>query len=174
LQAKNDMALNGSESALTALLMVLVALDHGKIDSPFVPLFCSLLITFCSPVPSLITFCSPVPSLITFCSPVPRLPFCYCLFSFQFNSQTIFYLLVYSKTICFCACPEKIDEVKQSCGINHQPKGFVIMTKREIRRYNVADRQGYTLPQTVFFHLAMAALAGLTPFAIAFIIVLAE
>jgi hypothetical protein len=162
LQAKNDMALNGSESALTALLMVLVALDHGKVDSPFVPLFCSLLITFCSPVPSLITFCSPFTEARSNSQTV-----------FQFNSQTIFYLPVYSKTICFCTCTEKIDTVKQSCGINHQPKGFFIMTDREIRRYNVADRQGYTLPQTVFFHLAMAALAGLTPFAIAFIIVLA-
>tara|TARA_R110000822_G_scaffold55156_1_gene140462 strand:+ start:298 stop:441 length:144 start_codon:yes stop_codon:yes gene_type:complete len=47
------------------------------------------------------------------------------------------------------------------------------MTNREIRRYNVADRQGYTMTQTVFFHIAMAALVGLTPFAIAFIIVLA-
>tara|TARA_R110000868_G_scaffold19327_1_gene83411 strand:- start:76 stop:219 length:144 start_codon:yes stop_codon:yes gene_type:complete len=46
------------------------------------------------------------------------------------------------------------------------------MTNREIRRYNAANRQGYTLPQTVFFHLALAALAGLTPFAIAFAIVL--
>jgi hypothetical protein len=140
LQAKNDMALNGSESAPTALLMVLAVLDHRKIDSPFVHLLLRRLNSQTI---------------------------------FQFNSQTIFYLLVYSKTICFCACPEKIDVVKQSCGINHQPKGFVIMTNREIRRYNVADRQGYTLPQTVFFHLAMAALAGLTPFAIAFIIVLA-
>jgi hypothetical protein len=46
------------------------------------------------------------------------------------------------------------------------------MTNREIRRYNAANRQGYTRTQTVFFHLAMAALVGLTPFAIAFIIVL--
>jgi hypothetical protein len=35
------------------------------------------------------------------------------------------------------------------------------MTNREIRRYNVANRQGYTMTQTVFFHLAMGALAGL-------------
>tara|TARA_R110002126_G_scaffold18682_2_gene71169 strand:- start:304 stop:531 length:228 start_codon:yes stop_codon:yes gene_type:complete len=38
LQAKNDMALNGSESGPTALLMVLAVLVHGKIDSPFVHL----------------------------------------------------------------------------------------------------------------------------------------
>ena len=53
-----------------------------------------------------------------------------------------------------------------------QTKGIETMTNREIRRYNVANRQGYTMTQTVFFHLAMGALAGLTPFAIAFIIVL--
>jgi hypothetical protein len=41
------------------------------------------------------------------------------------------------------------------------------MTNREIRRYNVANRQGYTWNQTVLFHLAMGALAGLIPFAIA-------
>jgi hypothetical protein len=41
------------------------------------------------------------------------------------------------------------------------------MTHREIRRYNAANRQGYTWNQTVFFHLAMGALVGLTPFAIA-------
>ena len=46
------------------------------------------------------------------------------------------------------------------------------MTNRQIRRYNAANRQGYTRTQTVFFHLAMAALVGLTPFAIAFAIVL--
>ena len=46
------------------------------------------------------------------------------------------------------------------------------MTSREIRRYNAANRQGHTMAQTVFFHLAMGALAGLTPFAIAFAIVL--
>ena len=46
------------------------------------------------------------------------------------------------------------------------------MTNRQIRRYNAANRQGYTWNQTVFFHLAMGALAGLTPFAIAFAIVL--
>jgi hypothetical protein len=132
LQAKNDMALNGSESGPTALLMVLAVLDHGKIDSPFVHLLLRRL-----------------------------------------NSQTIFYLLVYSKTIYFCACTEKIDVIKQSCGINHQPKGFVIMTNRQIIHQNSANRQGHTMAQTVFFHIAMAALAGLTPFAIAFIIVLA-
>ena len=44
------------------------------------------------------------------------------------------------------------------------------MTNREIRRYNAANRQGYTMPQTVFFHLAMGALAGLTPIAIALIL----
>ena len=41
------------------------------------------------------------------------------------------------------------------------------MTHREIRRYNAKNRQGYTMTQTVFFHLAMGALVGLTPFAIA-------
>jgi hypothetical protein len=41
------------------------------------------------------------------------------------------------------------------------------MTNRQIRRYNAANRQGYTMTQTVFFHLAMGALAGLIPFAIA-------
>ena len=46
------------------------------------------------------------------------------------------------------------------------------MTNRQIRRYNAANRQGHTMAQTVFFHLAMAALVGLTPFAIAFAIVL--
>ena len=46
------------------------------------------------------------------------------------------------------------------------------MTNREIRRYNAKNRQGHTMTQTVFFHLAMAALVGLTPFAIAFAIVL--
>jgi hypothetical protein len=44
------------------------------------------------------------------------------------------------------------------------------MTHREIRRYNVANRQGYTMTQTVFFHLAMGALAGMTPIAIALIL----
>ena len=47
------------------------------------------------------------------------------------------------------------------------------MTNRQIIRQNAANRQGHTMAQTVFFHIAMAALAGLTPFAIAFIIVLA-
>ena len=41
------------------------------------------------------------------------------------------------------------------------------MTNRQILRYNAANRQGYTRTQTVFFHLAMGALAGLIPFAIA-------
>jgi hypothetical protein len=44
------------------------------------------------------------------------------------------------------------------------------MTNRQIRRYNATNRQGYTMTQTVFFHLAMAALVGLTPFAIALIL----
>ena len=44
------------------------------------------------------------------------------------------------------------------------------MTNREIRRYNAANRQGYTWNQTVFFHLALGALVGLIPFAIALIL----
>ena len=46
------------------------------------------------------------------------------------------------------------------------------MTNRQIIRQNAANRQGHTMAQTVVFHLAIAALAGLTPFAIAFVIVL--
>jgi hypothetical protein len=53
---------------------------------------------------------------------------------------------------------------------NNQTQGIEIMTNREIRRYNAANRQGYTWNQTVFFHLAMGALVGLTPFAIALIL----
>ena len=44
------------------------------------------------------------------------------------------------------------------------------MTHREIRRYNAKNRQGYTWNQTVLFHLAMGALVGLIPFAIALIL----
>ena len=44
------------------------------------------------------------------------------------------------------------------------------MTHREIRSYNAKNRQGYTWNQTVLFHLAMGALAGLTPIAIALIL----
>jgi cytochrome b subunit of formate dehydrogenase len=44
------------------------------------------------------------------------------------------------------------------------------MTNRQIRRYNAANRQGHTMTQTVFFHLALGALAGLIPFAIALIL----
>ena len=51
-----------------------------------------------------------------------------------------------------------------------QTQGIDTMTNRQIRRYNAANRQGQTKTQTVFFHLAMAALAGLTPFAIALIL----
>ena len=46
------------------------------------------------------------------------------------------------------------------------------MTNRQIIRQNAANRQGHSMTQTVLFHLAIAALAGLTPFAIAFAIVL--
>jgi hypothetical protein len=53
---------------------------------------------------------------------------------------------------------------------NH--KGLQTMTNRQIIRQNAANRQGHSMTQTVIFHLAMAALAGLTPFAIAFAIVL--
>ena len=51
-----------------------------------------------------------------------------------------------------------------------QTQGIETMTHREIRRYNAKNRQGYTWNQTVLFHLAMGALAGLTPIAIALIL----